>query len=98
MLCISGFMDDIIIAHNSQEYRRREKRATQMTQQRAAGFDTATNTEKDRATLRLMVMLINNKNWSLSTVLTATDQKLQKSLKRLYYPLSHSLNVNMMLS
>jgi len=28
----------------------------------------------------------------------ATDQKLQKSLKRCYYPPSHRLNVNMMLS
>ena len=29
---------------------------------------------------------------------TATDQTLQKSLKRWYYPLSHRLNVNVMLS
>ena len=31
-------------------------------------------------------------------MLTATDQKPQKSLKRWYYPPSHCLNVNMMLS
>ena len=41
---------------------------------------------------------INTKNCSLSIVLTATDQKPQKSLKRWYYPPSHCLNVNMMLS
>ena len=41
---------------------------------------------------------INTKNCSLSTVLTATDQKLQKSLKRWYYPPLHCLNVNVMLS
>jgi len=40
---------------------------------------------------------INIKNCSLSIVLTATDQKLQKSLKRWYYPPSHRLNVNVML-
>jgi len=31
-------------------------------------------------------------------VLTATDQKPQKSLKRLYYPPPHCMNVNVMLS
>jgi len=31
-------------------------------------------------------------------VLTATDQKPQKSLKMSYYPPSHRLNVNVMLS
>ena len=41
---------------------------------------------------------INTKNCSLSIVLTATDQKPQKSLKRWYYPPSHCLNVNVMLS
>jgi len=41
---------------------------------------------------------INTKNCSLSIVLTATDQKPQKSLKRSYYPPSHCLNVNVMLS
>jgi len=40
---------------------------------------------------------VNTKNYSLSIVLTATDQKLQKSLKRWYYPPSHCLNVNVML-
>jgi len=30
-------------------------------------------------------------------LLTATDQKPQKSLKRRYYPPSHRLNVNVML-
>jgi len=42
--------------------------------------------------------MINTKNYSLSIVLTATDQKPQKSLKRWYYPPSHRLNVNVMLS
>ena len=41
---------------------------------------------------------INTKNCSLSIVLTATDQNPQKSLKRWYYPPSHCLNVNVMLS
>ena len=41
---------------------------------------------------------INTKNCSLSIVLTATDQKPQKSLKRWYCPPSHCLNVNVMLS
>ena len=36
---------------------------------------------------------IITKNCSLSIVLTATDQKPQKSLKRWYYPPSHCLNV-----
>jgi len=40
----------------------------------------------------------NTKNCSLSIVLTATDHKPQKSLKRSYYPPSHRLNVNVMLS
>ena len=40
---------------------------------------------------------INIKNCSLSTVLTATDQKPQKSFKRWYYLPSHCLNVNVML-
>ena len=44
------------------------------------------------------IEVINTKNCSLSLVLTATDQKPQKSLKRLYYPPSHCLNVNVMLS
>jgi len=42
--------------------------------------------------------MINTKNCSLSIVLTATDQKPQKSLKGWYYPLSHRLSVNVMLS
>ena len=41
---------------------------------------------------------INIKNCSLSIVLTATDQKPQKSLKRWYFPPSHCLNVSVMLS
>jgi len=42
---------------------------------------------------------INIKNCSLSIVLMATDQKPQrKTLKRYYYRLSHSLNVNVMVS
>jgi len=44
------------------------------------------------------IYVINTKNCSLSIVLTTTDQKPQKSLKRLYYPPSHCLNVNVMLS
>ena len=44
------------------------------------------------------LIYINTKNCCLSIVLTATDQKLQKSLKRWYYPPSHCLNVNVMLS
>jgi len=40
------------------------------------------------------VIIINTKNCRLSIVLTATDQKPQKSLKRWYYPPSHRLNVN----
>ena len=36
-----------------------------------------------------LLSLINTKNCSLSIVLTATDQKPQKSLKRWYYPPSH---------
>jgi len=40
----------------------------------------------------------NIKNCSLSIVLTVTNQKLQKSLKRWYYPPSHCLNVNVLLS
>ena len=45
------------------------------------------------------VIIINAKNCSLSIVLTATDQKPQKSLKSTwFYPPSHRLNVNMMLS
>ena len=43
-------------------------------------------------------MNINIKNCSLSIVLTATDQKTQKSLKRWYYTPSHRLNINVMLS
>jgi len=42
--------------------------------------------------------VITTKNCSLSIVLTATDQKPQKSLKRRYCPPSHRLNVNAMLS
>ena len=45
-----------------------------------------------------ILIIINTKNCSLSTVLTATHQKPQKSLKRWYYPPSHCLNVNVMLS
>ena len=45
-----------------------------------------------------VILVINTKNCSLSTVLTATDQKPQKSLKSWYYPPSHCLNVNVMLS
>jgi len=37
------------------------------------------------------------KNCSLSIVLTAMDQKPQKSLQRSYYTPSHCLNVNVML-
>jgi len=44
-----------------------------------------------------VLIYINTKNCSLSLVLTATDQKLQKSLKRWYYPPSHCLNGNVML-
>jgi len=44
----------------------------------------------------LVLLEINAKNCSLSIVLTATDQKPQKSLKRWYYPPSHCLNVNVM--
>jgi len=40
----------------------------------------------------------NVKNCSLSMILTATDQKPQKSLKRLYYPPLHRLTINVMLS
>ena len=47
---------------------------------------------------RNAIPLINTKNCSLSIVLTATDQKPQKSLKRSYYPPSHCLNVKVMLS
>ena len=39
---------------------------------------------------------INTKNCCLSIVLTETDQKPQKSLKRWYYPPSHCLDVNVM--
>ena len=46
----------------------------------------------------LTLILINTKNCSLSIVLTATDQKPQKSLKRWYYPPSHCPNFNVMLS
>ena len=38
------------------------------------------------------------KTCSLSIVLTAADQKPQKSFKRRYYPSSQRLNVNVMLS
>jgi len=41
---------------------------------------------------------LNTKNCSLSIVSTATDQKPQKALKRWYYPPSHRLNANVMLS
>ena len=41
---------------------------------------------------------MKTKNCSLSIVLTSTDQKPQTSLKRWYYPPSHRLNVNVMLS
>jgi len=50
------------------------------------------------STQRWALLQINTKNCSLSIVLTATDQKPQKSFKRWYYPPSHCLNVNMMLS
>jgi len=43
-------------------------------------------------------VVINTKNCSLSIVLTAADQKPQKSLKRSYYPPSYCLNVNVMMS
>jgi len=43
-------------------------------------------------------LYINTKNCSSSIVLTATDQKPQKSLKKWYYPPQHCLNVNVMLS
>ena len=42
--------------------------------------------------------IINTKNCNLSIVLMAMDQKPLKSLKRWYYPPSHCLNVNVMLS
>jgi len=41
---------------------------------------------------------INGKNCSLSIVLTATHQKLQKKLKRGYYPSSCGLHVNVKLN
>jgi len=55
-------------------------------------------TSQTLASHRYFIEHINTKNCSLSIVLTATDQKPQKSLKRWYYPPSHCLNVNMMLS
>ena len=45
-----------------------------------------------------LIIIINSRSCSLSIALTAMDQKPQKSLKRLYYPPSHRLNVNVMLS
>ena len=55
---------------------------------RPAGYTTATVEVGHRT--------INTKNCSLSIVLTATDQKPQKSLRRSHYPPSHCLNVNVM--
>ena len=53
----------------------------------------------DHGSLSTATFIQNNtKNCSLSIVLTATDQKPQKSLKKSYYPPSHCLNVNVMLS
>ena len=45
-----------------------------------------------------IICQINTKNCSLSNVLTATDQKPHESLQRWYYPPSHRLNVNVMLT
>ena len=47
---------------------------------------------------QLYTVLILKTAVYLSIVLTAMDQKPQKSLKRWYYPPSHCLNVNVMLS
>ena len=52
----------------------------------------------NKCILSPLLFVINTENCSLSIVLTATDQKPQKSLKRWYYPPSHCLNVNVMLS
>ena len=48
--------------------------------------------------ITVSIKSINTKNCSLSIVFTATGQKPQKSLKRWYYPPSHCLIVNVMLS
>jgi len=59
---------------------------------------TVSYTTRNRAVLGPHLYNINTKNCSLSIVLTATDQKPQKSLKTWYYPPSHCLNVNVVLS
>jgi len=43
-------------------------------------------------------LYLNTKNCTLSILLTATDQKPQKSLQKWYYPPSHHVKVNVMLS
>ena len=45
----------------------------------------------------MLVLEINTKNCSLSIVLTATDQKPQKIIKKVILPTSHCLNVKVML-
>ena len=69
-----------------------------LDQQRSAGSYRTHINVVNCLTISLLLIVINTKNCSLSIVLTATDQKRQKSLNRSYYPPSHCLNVNVMMS